>query len=127
MSQYLISSTGHNVAIGDLDPIVPQPRSEGLQATQRSYSANGGIYQSGLYTELQWSALGTVALYAALLAQFGLTTALSAEVTVQVRDQNFAWIRMNGTAVRPEQGKDIRRDILLKGVVILIRDCEVAL
>lgn len=127
MAQYLVSSTGHNVALVDLDPIIPQPRSEGVAATARTFSANGGVYQAGLYVELVWSLLGSADQYRALLAQFGLDSAVSAEVTIQCRDHAFNWIRFNGTAIRPDIGKDIRWDYFPRGIVILIRELDVSL
>jgi hypothetical protein len=127
LSQYLLSSTGYNVALVDLDPIVPQPRSDGVAATRRSFSANGGVYEAGLFVQLEWSLLGSAAQYRALLTQFGLLTTTTAEVTVQVRDHAFNWIRFNGVAVRPDIGKDIRWDIFPRGITLLIRELEVSL
>lgn len=126
MAQYLVA-TGLNVALVDLDPIIPQPRSEGRRATQRSYSANGLVTEAGLYVELVWSLLGSAAQYQALMAQFGLDAALSAEVTVQIRTDQFSWERMNGTAVRPSTGNDVRWDIFPRQITVLIRDLEASL
>jgi hypothetical protein len=123
---YLVA-TGLNIPLVDLDPIIPQPRSDGMRATRRSYSANGLVTESGYYVELIWSALGSAAQFQALLAQFGLDSALSAEVTVQIRTEMFTWIRMSGTAIRPAANSDVRWDYFPRQVTVLIRELETAL
>jgi hypothetical protein len=50
----------------------------------------------------------------------GATTGL---VTVLVRDHTFRWVRMNGTAVRPQIGADgAWLNYLPRNFTILIRD-----
>jgi hypothetical protein len=106
---YLMEN-GYNIAQVDLDAIVPQPRTDStVQAVQRSYGVSGVVHEQGLWIPLQWSSLGTVASYQALLAQLGLTSALQAEGTWYLPDHEYTWRRYNGIAIRPAQGDDIRR------------------
>lgn len=124
MSNYRIAA-GHDQALIDLDPITPQPRSEGVKALRRTYAAGGTVYEEGKYIELAWNVLGGATSYQAILTQFGLDAAATAQVTLYVPDYNFAYARYNGTAVRPLVGEDIaQRNYFLRNVVILVRDLE---
>jgi hypothetical protein len=106
MSTYR-AKTAHDVALGSLTVLDPQPRSEGVKATRRSYAANGAVYDEGLYVELVWDYLADATAYQTLLAVFGLSASVAyADVTVYVRNQVYAFTRYNGIAVRPELGVD---------------------
>jgi hypothetical protein len=117
---------GHDVALGSLAVISPQPRSEGVRVTRRSYAADGTPVDEGRYVELEWSALEGVTEYNAILAAFGLDDALSNEVTVYVRDERRAWARLNGRALLPEAGREMRWRYFPRDVVITVRDLEAA-
>lgn len=126
MSVYQVLG-GHDAGSMDLNNVVPQPTSEGIKATRRIYSASGAIIDEGKYIELNFGIIDSVTAYQALLDLFGVKTALTNEVTVQVRDETFSWVRMNGTAVRPEAGKDVQwRRFFPRNVVILVKDLEAA-
>lgn len=126
MSVYKVAD-GHDVALESLNTVSPQPRSEGIKPSRRSYAADGTVYDEGRYVELEFSMVSTVTDYQTLLSAFGVQSALSNDVTVYVRDETFAWVRMNGTAVRPEPGKDVRwRDMFPRDVTILVRNLETA-
>lgn len=114
---------GHDVALISLNPVIPQPTSEGIKATRRSYAASGGVYDEGRYVELEFSVLGSETSYQTLLSEFGVNTVLTNDVTVYVRDEKYTWVRMNGTAVRPEVGQDVQwRRYFPRNITILIKD-----
>ncbi len=118
---------GHDVALVSLTDISPQPRSTGIQTTRRSYSANGDVYEQGDYVELIWDAIGSAADYLTLLTAFGLNVALTNDITLYCRDATFAWVRKNGTAVRPEVGRDVKWEHQFpRQVVILVKNLEAA-
>jgi len=125
MSDYRVAD-GHDVILGSLTVIDPQPRSEGVKATRRSYGAGGAVYDEGRYVELEWSAVATKTQYTTILAYFGLNglpLTYTNDVTVYVRDELFGYIRMNGTAVLPEVGRDVRwRNYFPRDVVILVKN-----
>lgn len=106
---YLLE-TGHGVALVDMEAIIPQPRSDAVtQPVQRNETASGAVHEIGLYIILQWNVL-TVARYQVLLDQFGLDGSnLTNQVTVYVPNFEYVWTRYNGIAVRPQQGRDLRR------------------
>lgn len=109
MALYLLEN-GHGVALIDLDAIVPQPRTDAtVQAVQRNESASGSVHEIGLFIVWQWNVL-PVALYQGLLDQTGLDgTNLTSSVTIYVPNFEYVFTRYNATAVRPLQGRDIRR------------------
>lgn len=123
---YMVAD-GHDIAEESLTTIAPQPRSEGIKATRRVFLPDGTVQDDGRHIELEFSTIGDVATYQSLLSQFGVQSATTNEVTVMVPDETFAWVRMNGTAVRPQPGQDVsRRDFFLRNVVILVRDLVAA-
>lgn len=126
MTNYLVK-TGHDVALVSLDIMMPQPRSTGVQAVRRTYGGDGSVYEEGAFIELEFDALESPTEYTTLLTQFGLNAALKAAVTVYVPNAFLAFTRYNGTAVRPEVGKDMRREnYFIRSVTILVRDLETA-
>lgn len=121
MSTYRVAD-GWNVALGSLNVVSPQPTSEGIKPTRRTFSANGEVFDEAKYVELQFNMLGSASSYQAVLNQFGIQSATTNEVTVYVRDETFAWVRMNGTAVRPEPGRDVRwSKFFPRDITILVR------
>lgn len=95
-------ATGHDVALLDLDPIVPQPRStNGVQAAQRDFGSDGSVFEQGLYLVLEWNSLTSAAAYQTLLAQFNLDDLLRQAVTIYAPDFQRTWRRYNGYAIRP--------------------------
>lgn len=116
------AATGHDIALASLVAVNPQPRTDAtVQPVLRSDALSGAVHEQGLFIALQWSAIFTAAEYQALLTQFGLGTALSANVTVYVPNFQYIYTRYNGVAVRPEQGVDVRRtDYYIRDVTIRI-------
>lgn len=108
MTTYRVA-TGHDVVLGSLTVLDPQPDPGTLiQTTRRSYAADGTPTDQGRYVELPWSALATSTIYTNILTLFGLNAStISALVTVYVRDETFAFVRMNGTAIRPEPMREV--------------------
>ena len=122
MSYYSVA-TGHDVAEIDLDLITPQPRSTGVQAARRTYAASGAVVEEGNYIILQWNLISSVAVWNQLLNQFGLGSALSAEVTVRVPNHQFGYTRWNGLAIRPQIGVDVQRtNFYIRNVRMVIRN-----
>lgn len=122
MSEYKVAA-GHGVALVSLALIVPQPTSGGIKATQRTYGTSGRVHEMGPYAELVWSVIETPAEYATLLAQFGLTSALNANVTVYIRNSAFTYARYNAVAVRPQLGTDGNwENYFFRGVTIVLRN-----
>lgn len=113
---------GHNNTAG-LTDITPQPRTPRLLPGEVIYAASGLVYEDGAYTtRLLYNALSWSA-YTALLAQFGLTSAKSAAVTLRLRkDTDNTFANYNAILVRPtfEDGavamrrklRDVRFDVL---------------
>lgn len=99
---------GHDQALIDLVDLDPQPDPGPLiQVTERNFAWSGMVNDQGLYVEFPFSALEDTAAYTALLTQFGLHSAKQADVTVYVRDDLLAWVRMNGKAIRPRPGESL--------------------
>lgn len=118
---YLIAQ-GHSVALLDLDPIVPQPRSpEGVQAAQRDFGADGSVFETGLFIRLLWSSLGSATEYQTLLAQFGLDDQLRQAITLYAPNFQRVWVRYNGYAIRPSV---VNYATFQRAVVVLVRDLE---
>lgn len=121
MSTYRVLPA-HGQALVDLVVIDPQPRSIGVQATRRTYSASGLVYDEAPYVILEWSVIESATDYTALLAQFDLDTLLSANVTIYARNSQFAFTRYNGRAVRPDPGQSVDWQYFARDVRIVIRD-----
>jgi len=118
---------GHDVSLINMDDIDPQPRSTGIQTTRRTFAGDGTVQDDGRYVILEFTVIENATEYQSLLAAFGIDSATTNDVTVYVRDETFAWTRMNGTAVRPQPGQDVKwKDYFPRDVMILIRDLEAA-
>ena len=124
MSDYRVAD-GHDVVLGSLTVLDPQPKSEGIRPTRRTFAADGTVYDEGRYVELEWTAVETDTQYRAILTFFGLNglpLTHSNDVTVYVRNELFTYSRMNGTAILPEVGRDVRwRRYFPRDVVILVK------
>jgi len=130
MSTYRVKTT-HDQALIDLTVLDPQPDpGPAIQTTRRSYGGDGTVYDEARFIELHFSALDDAAAYQALLTLFGLSASVeNAAVTVYVRDEVYAWVRMNGTAVRPMPGKTVSwGDVQSRPVdtVLLVKDLATA-
>lgn len=100
---------GADVPIDELTRLDPQPRNEGIRITRRQSSHSGDAHDDeALYTIFEYTALGSVAEYQAVLDTWGLLNALTNEVTATARDQNQVWQRWSGTVTRPRVNEDIR-------------------
>lgn len=121
MSDYRVA-VGSNIALASLTSISPQPRSEGVKATQRIFSISGSPHDYGLYTELVWDFLESPAQVYTVFGYFGLNgSAKSAGVTVYVPDDIYIYKRYNGRAIRPQPSWV---NYFPRSVVILVRDLE---
>lgn len=112
-----ITDTGGNFTL-----LNPQPKSIGVRATRRTVSADGTVYEEGLYIELMYNVLDDATLYRTIIGQFGLTNVLKCPVTIICRDHLYNTGRYNGNAIRPEVGKDNNWSYFPKDITILVRD-----
>lgn len=119
-------ATNHDVALGSLTVLVPQPRCPGLQAAERSYAADGSVYEQGAFVRLIWDVFGTATEYTDVLALFGLSeTVLWREVTLYARNANYAWQRFNGVALHPRLGVDGEwSNYFPRGFTIYVKELE---
>lgn len=104
-SDYRVGA-GHDIALGSLTVLSPQPRSEGIKATERSYGLAGSVHERGLYIELVYDYIETPTDYQQLLALQGLNSALYADVTLYAWRLDYDERRYNAVAVRPQIGTD---------------------
>lgn len=126
MSDYRVAD-GHDVVLGSLTVLDPQPSSEGIQPTRRTFAASGSVKEEGLFIELEYSALEGATQYNDILIDFGIDALDTNDVTVYVRTPYYGYVRYNGTAVRPEVGRDIRwRQYFPRDVVILVKNLVLA-
>ena len=109
MSTYR-AKINHDIALGSLTVLSPQPDpGPAIQTTRRTFGGDGTVYDEARYVELHWSLLDDASAYTTILTVFGLNASTeNADVTVYVRDEVFAWVRMNGIAVRPMPGKTVK-------------------
>jgi hypothetical protein len=122
MSVVYAVALGHNET-GSLAPLDPQPESVGRVPGRRIYAADGTIYEDMFYMELRWSVIDGETAYQTLLAQLGLSTAASAEITLRGRDERFLARVINATVYRPEHGSEITwRDFFPRRLVIIARE-----
>jgi hypothetical protein len=122
-------ATDYRVAIGldqaeiDTDPIVPEPNSEGVEWTRETPAADRTLYREGPFIVLRFDMIGTIEIYLALLQQFGIATATTANVTLKIPESpTYAYDFVNAIAQQPMHGRDVRRSILLRDVRIY---CEI--
>lgn len=126
-SLYLVKNTGHNVALVSLVNVVPQPHSTGIECTRRSYAADGSVLDEGRFIHLEFDLVQGPTMYVALLTLFGVNNNLTCAVTVLIPDERLAFIRYNGTAVRPSPGKDMRQTRFFpRNITILVKDLAVS-
>ncbi len=122
---------GTDVVLGSLFVLAPQPDpGRGIQTTRRTYGGDNTVNDQGRYIEFEWSAFTNAADYLTLLGRFGLSASVSsATVTVNVRDVAYAFVRMNGTAIRPIPGQTVKwgdRQQRPLDIVILVKNLSTA-
>jgi hypothetical protein len=119
---------GHDVAVVDMDPIVPQPhvRFGGRQVTRRTFGLDGTVHDDAPFVEFVWNRVGTQATYDSILAQFGVQSFAQADVTIITRGERMQFTaRWNGVAVRPQLGVDADWTFPFpSSIVILVRNLE---
>ena len=121
MTTYRVAD-GHDVVLGSLTVLDPQPRTDGIQSTRRTFSGNGTPNDEGQFVVFDYSVVPSASDYQSILSDFGIQSATSNDVTVYVRDETFAWVRKNGKAIRPQPRVDVRWDFFPRNVQILVRD-----
>lgn len=122
-------AVNHNVALGSLTVLSPQPDDDhagGIQYASIIRSGDGTLNKQGPFFPFTWAKL-TAAQYATILALFGVASADNANVTIYVRDVDLAtWVRKNGVAQRPFPGEDVSWNKRPQDLVIMVTDLEAA-
>lgn len=122
MSDYRVAD-GHDVALGSLTVLSPQPRSPGLEYTEQTFSLNGTPNNQAPYVTLVWTAISETQ-YDTIMTAFGLAAADYNDVTVYIRDENFNYARKNGRAIKPLPGRGVNWDYFPRNLEILVRNLE---
>lgn len=126
MSDYRVAD-GHDVALGSLNVLDPQPASTGVQVTERVSALTGAIHEQGLYIELVWEMRQNTTDLQSILTSFGVLSADTNEVTIYVPGPTGTYTRYNGLAIRPETGQDMRhRRYFWHDITILVRNLVAA-
>lgn len=119
-------AAGHNVALGSLTVLSPQPKSEGVKVVERTYGLSGSVFEHGLYIELNYDYIATPTDYQVLLALMGINTALYANVTLYAWRKDYDDQRYNGIVVRPQIGQDAAYSRhRIRGVTFLVKNLVV--
>lgn len=104
---------GHNVPIGFLVPLSPQPSSPGIKVIRRDYAQDDGdpvAEDIKEYVEFEYSGLQNAQQYRDVLASYDLLANKTSKITIWCRDNNYEWTRRNGIAIRPLLNRDARWD-----------------
>ena len=91
---------GYNQA-ASLADVDPQPSSPGVQATRRYMALDGHAYNDGADTAAWVFTALSESEYSSLLTAFGLTSAVSAEVTVKTTKHDRSEANYNAIIIRP--------------------------
>lgn len=95
---------GHNNAAG-LANVTTQPACEGIRYPRETIAANGDVFEDGApFVEWRYGPELHEDTYAALLTQFGLSSAKTNEVTVRTTQSanRDTFANYNGLIVRPQ-------------------------
>lgn len=123
-SDYRVA-TGHDVALVSLNVINPQPAGGGVMVVQRNIGADGTVHEIGKWARLEWNVLDSATEYLAVLTAFGLHNALTASVTVYIRNEFFAYARYNATATRPQMQSQVRwENFFPRDISIILKELE---
>lgn len=113
---------GHDNEAG-FSAISPQPMCPGITPTRRTFGGDGSVTDQATYVEFVFNVVKDVTTYQSILTQFGVNSALTNDVTITARDETFTAINLNGTAIRPQIGTDVRwSNFFPRDVVILVKD-----
>jgi hypothetical protein len=110
--KFSIADTFNNTA--GYAVITPQPFCPGILYPRRIIAVSGAEYNDGApYTYFQFKGSLTPAQYNTILTAFGLSTALSNDVTVAllVDALRATYIDYNGTIFKPVNGQDVRFEL----------------
>lgn len=121
------AADGHDVALGSLTVLDPQPSADLIQATRRTHGGDGSVYDEGKYIIWRWNVVANETEYQSILSDLGVQSALTNDVTVYSRSEDGSYVRYNGTAIRPQPGPDVRQqNFFLRNVEVVIRDVSIA-
>lgn len=104
-SDYRIA-TGHDVALGSLTVLSPQPRGLPVRPTVRTHGLSRVAYDVAPYCEWIFDYFVSATTYNAMLTTMGLASVGYADVTIYTRGPRLTYIRYNATVTLPEMGRD---------------------
>lgn len=104
-SDYRIAA-GHDVVLGSLTVLSPQPRGLPVRPTQRTYGLSRTAYDNAPYCEWVFDYFESVTTYGAMLTAVGLGSLNVADVTIYTRGPRLTYIRYNATVTLPEMGQE---------------------
>lgn len=107
MSTYRLADT-HNVALGSLGVLSPQPKGDPVAPVQRNSAVSGAIHDQGKFVVWRWNTLKDEAALLAVLTTHGLHNADSNDVTIYTRSERLVWTRYNATCILPQANTDFR-------------------
>lgn len=123
------AKTGHDIVLGSLTVLSPQPDPGGaIQYTRVTTAADGTITRQGPYFEFRWTELDNSD-YATILGIFGIGSSATASnpVTIYIRDVTYqAWTRLNGIAQQPIPGDTINWNLRPQNVVIRVTHLDIS-
>lgn len=99
---------GHNIALGSLVAIDPQPEAQPVQFLSTSYGLSGVVHFQGGFCVWRWPVLESEDEYLSVLTQAGLHNADWNDVTIHTLNQRMQMVRMNARVTLPEPGQDMR-------------------
>lgn len=104
-SDYRIAA-GHDIALGSLTVLSPQPRGLPVRPTQRTFGLSRASYDLGEYCEWVFDYFVSSTAYSAMLTTMGLGSVNVADVTIYTRNARLVYQRLNATVTLPEMGQD---------------------
>lgn len=118
MSTYRIAD-GHNVALGSLTVLSPQPKGDPVAPVQRSYATSGTIHDQGKFVVWRWNVIKDESAFFALVTALGVSAADSDERTIYTRSERLIWTRYNATCILPQANADFRWEFpFLRGLEV---------
>ena len=126
MSDYRIA-TGHDVVLGSLTVLSPQPRGLPVRPTLRTYGLSRTPYDNASYCEWVFDYFESSTTYGTMLTTMGLASVNVADVTIYTRGPRLTYIRYNAVVTLPEMGaQGDWSQYFLRNVVFRFTDLQVA-
>lgn len=104
-SDYRIA-TGHDVVLGSLTVLSPQPTGRPIRPSERHYGLSRVPYDLGIYAEWVFDYFVSSTTYNTLLTTMGLNSLKYAAVTIYTRNERLTYARYNAVVTLPQMGAD---------------------